>query len=88
MSFLSNRTTRGYKIGKPGERNLEFTRNFFVDGLNLYSENENEAKIQLDVVTKFSKDIGMSFGEEKCAYVAVERGQRKSLGNTTEIYDI
>ena len=30
----------------------------------------------------------MSFGEEKCAYVAVERGQRKSLGNTIEINNI
>ena len=88
LSFLLNHTTRGYKIGKPGERNLELTHNFFVDDLKLYSENQNEAKVQLDVVTKFSTDIGMSFGEEKCAYVAVERGQRKPLGNTIGINNI
>ena len=88
LSFLLNHTTRGYKIGKPGERNLELTHNFFVDDLKLYSENQNEAEVQLDVVTKVSKDIGMSFREEKCAYVAVERGQRKSLGNTIQINDI
>ena len=87
MSFLLNHT-RGYRIGKPGERNLELTHNFFVDDLKLYSENQNEAKVQLDVVTKFSKDIGMSFGEEKCARVALQRGQRKSLGKTTEINNI
>ena len=61
LSFLLNHTIRGYKIGKPGERNLELTHNFFVDHLKLYSENQNEAEVQLDVVTKFSKDIGMSF---------------------------
>ena len=88
LSFLLNHTTQRYKIGKPGERNLELTHNFFVNDLKLYSENQNEAKVQPDVVTKFLTDIGMSFGEEKCSYVAVERGQRKSLGNTIETNNI
>ena len=29
---------------------------------------------QLDIVTTFSQDIGMKFGEDKCAYLQIERG--------------
>ena len=30
---------------------------------------------QLDIVTTFSEDIGMKFGEDKCAYLQIERGK-------------
>ena len=38
-------------------------------------------KKQLDLVTTFSKNIGMSFGESKCAYLYIEKGKIKTLGN-------
>ena len=44
----------------------------------------NDAKHQLDVITTFSKDIGMMFGEDKCGYINVERGKQKS-GKCIEI---
>ena len=34
-------------------------------------------KLSLDLVTHASKDIGMKFGESKCAYCQIERGRIK-----------
>ena len=41
--------------------------------LKLYASDLNTAKRQLDIVTTFSKDIGMKFGEEKCAFLHIEK---------------
>ena len=40
------------------------------------------------MVMKFSKDIGMTFGLAKCAYIYIERGKRKSLGKKIDINGI
>ena len=37
----------------------------------------NQAKQQLHIVISFSKDTGMQFGPEKCAYVYTGRGKRR-----------
>ena len=34
-------------------------------------------KLSLDLVTQSSKDIGMKFGESRCAYRQIERGRIK-----------
>ena len=70
MPFLLN-TTEGYTLGKPGDRNLNITHLFFVDELKLFSSSVEKAKIQLDIVTTFSNDIGMLFGLDKCAYLCI-----------------
>ena len=44
------------------------THNFLVDDLKLYTSSINTAKKQLHLVTTFSKDSGMTFGDDKCAY--------------------
>ena len=48
---------------------------FFVDDLKLFARNMDKLKILLDLVTQFSTDIGMTFGESKCAYNIIERGK-------------
>ena len=35
-------------------------------------------KKQLDPVTRFSQDIGMNFGQDKCAHLVIEKGQIKN----------
>ena len=45
-------------------------------------------KLLLDVVTKFSEDIGMTFGLAKCAYIYIKRGKGKSLGKKIHINGI
>ena len=41
--------------------------------LKLYASDLNTAKRQLEIATTFSKDIGMTFGEEKCAFLHIEK---------------
>ena len=57
------RSTKGYAYGK--NRQHQHTHNFFVDNLKLYASDINTVKRQLEIVTTFSKDIGMKFGEKK-----------------------
>ena len=49
--------------------------NFFVDDIKLYASSISILKKQLDLVTTFSNDIGMKFGQDKCAYIKIEKGK-------------
>ena len=39
----------------------------------------------IESVTTFSKDVGMNFGESKCAFQIIERGKRKHHGSALRI---
>ena len=66
-------------IGPPNSRLTKITHLLFVDDLKTYTMNLRSALKQLDLITEFTNDIGMGFGGEKCAYLNIERGQRKPL---------
>ena len=68
------RMRKGYAYGK--NRQYQHTHNFFVDDLKLFATNMNNIKCLLDIVTLFSKDIGMKFGVDKCAFVQIEKGKQ------------
>ena len=76
LSFLLSREN-GYNIGKT-IRDKILNHLFFVDDLKLYASTSIQMKKLLDIVTQF-RDIGMSFGESKCAYQMIERGKRKEV---------
>ena len=82
LSFLLSRSSEGYKIGQPGMRTTRITHLLFVDDLKTFSCNMADALNQLRIITKFSQSIGMKFGMDKCAYINIERGHRKSLGKS------
>ena len=84
LSFLLQKL-KGYSYGK--SRNYTLTHNFFVDDLKLYASSISILKKQLDLVTKFSKDIGMKFGQEKCAYIKIEKGKNTTT-SAIEINDL
>ena len=84
MSFLLNKL-REYTCGKNGNLHQDITHLFFVDDLKLFTTNMSSAKTLLDLVTTFSQDIGMTFGESKCAYLMIQRGKQKC---TTEILEM
>ena len=48
LSFLLDKC-KGYSFGR--DRKLQHTHNFFVDDLELYSQNLNCTKKQLDIIT-------------------------------------
>ena len=81
LSFLLQKQ-QGYKMGDPESRNLNISHLFFVDDLKLYGTNILQIQAQLDLITQFSQDIGMKFGEGKCAYAVIKRGK---LVNTETI---
>ena len=71
-SFLLNRA-EGFEITEEKSRNHVF----FVDYLKLYARSYEIAKLLLDIITTFSNDVGMTFGESKCAYIYIEHEKRK-----------
>ena len=72
----------GYMIGPAKERSTKITHLLFVDDLKTYAKNKSDALKQLNVITKFTNDIGMQFGADKCAYLYIENGQRSTLTET------
>ena len=86
MSFFLNKL-KGYKMGSSSNRNTNITHLFFVDDLQIYASNLREATKPLDLVTTFSNDIRMKFGESQCAYLKLEKGLIKQLAQNLEIND-
>ena len=78
-SFLLNKS-EGYKMGPTEDRNKNWTQLFFVDDLKLFASTLNQAKYLLDVIRTFSREIGMTFGEDKCGFIYTKRGNRKVQG--------
>ena len=78
----------GYKLGKPDNRSTKLSHLFFVDDLKTFASDEKSAKMQLDLITTFTKDIGMQFGSDKCAYLCIQHGERKTLGSTIEMNNL
>ena len=78
----------GYNIGKRNSSKVNMTHLFFVDDLKTFAKNKNEATLHLDLITRFTNDINMKLGLDKCAYIYIERGKRKSLGTKLTINNI
>ena len=65
LPFQQNKIN-GYSRGTDKNR-INVTHKFFVEDLKLYVSTPDIIKIYLDLVTTFSADTGMKFGEIKCA---------------------
>ena len=78
----------GYNIGKRNSSKVNMAHLFFVDDLKTFAKNKNEATLHLDLITRFTNDINMKLGLDKCAYIYIERGKRKSLGTKLTINNI
>ena len=78
----------GYNIGKPNSSRIKISHLFFVDDLKTFAKSKNEATLHLDLITRFTNDISMKFGLDKCAYIYIEQGKRKSLGTKLTIHNI
>lgn len=71
LSTMLNRTAYGYTI----DDRTKLTHLFYMDDLKLYARGKQHLEGLLEIVRKFSQDIGMSFGLQKCAAVHVKRGK-------------
>ena len=69
-------------------RQYHHTHNFFVDDLKLLARNMSSIKSLLDIVTLFSKDIGMKFGVDKGAFFQIEKSKLIQNPETFIINDL
>ena len=72
-----NDTGYGYKIAEENKNHL-----FYIDELKLYGKNDKELDGLLCTVKKFSDDIDMDFGLDKCGKSTFIR---ERLTSTSEI---
>ena len=66
-------------------RTLKVTHLLFVDDLKTYASSQTIAHKQLDLITQFTNDTGMCFGVDKCAYLYMEKGKKKTIGPEFEM---
>ncbi|XP_045474950.1 uncharacterized protein LOC123680878 [Harmonia axyridis] len=71
LSSMLNRSSYGYSL----DAEKKLTHLFYIDDLKLYARGRQQLEGELELVRKFSEDIGMRFGLNKCATVSVKRGK-------------
>ena len=71
--ILKRETALGYKFGREKKR---MNHLLFMDDLKLYAENRLDLEELIGIVQRFSKDIGMEFGVDKCAVLEIKGGMK------------
>ena len=83
---------KGYSLNQEGrkkEQEKRINHLLFMDDLKLYAENDKELRHLLQIVEDYSKDIGMSFGVDKCAKCTIKKGKKTTTENMQlEEYEI
>ena len=72
-------------MGKTKGRNQNVNHLLLVDDLKLYANSRNTIMKLLHIVTTFTNDVGLKFGEDKCAYICIKRGKKSTEGETINI---
>ena len=65
----------------------------FMDDLKLFGKSDKEVESLVGVVHRYSEDIGMEFGMDKCAVLIMKRGKKVkcegiSLPNGDEMKEV
>ena len=79
LSWLLNTSNIGYRINCQGDI---ISHLLFMDGLKLFAANDSQLASIIKIVNKFSDDIGMSFGTDKCKKLTIQRGKIVQMENT------
>ena len=69
------KNTRGYRMGKPGERRLKHTHSLFIDDLKVYPENLKRLEVVNTMIVQARSDTGACYGVSKYAEIVFERGK-------------
>ena len=78
LSLILRKTKAAYEFS---ENKDKINHLLFMDDLKLYNRSEKGLDSLVQTVRVFSEDIGMEFGIEKCAMLAMEKGKIvKSVG--------
>jgi hypothetical protein len=87
LSNMLNKTTHGYKITTHNLDNnpIKINHLLYMDDLKLYAKNNNELKNLIQKTERFSIDINMKFGIDKCNTCSIQRGKpTEHIGNTLQ----
>ena len=71
LTLLLRKEVMGYRFGAAGKK---INHLLFMDDLKLYGSTMEEVEKLCSVVHKFSSDIGMEFGMDKCAVLEMKAG--------------
>jgi hypothetical protein len=71
LSQLLSREKIGYKLGN----GITINHLLYMDDLKLYTKNDYQLEQALEIVQKFSSDIHMEFGLDKCAKISMKHGR-------------
>ena len=71
LTLLLRKEVMGYRFGEAGKK---INHLLFMDDLKLYGSTMEEVEKLCSVVHKFSGDIGMEFGMDKCAVLEMKAG--------------
>jgi len=79
---MINNLENGYKISARNEKKVkQISHLFYVDDLKLFASNKEENIRKVDMVKRFSTDICMEFGLDKCAFLTLRKGRRINSEN-------
>lgn len=81
------RQTRGYLCGPPNARRHKVTHLFYMDDLKIYASGESDLHNSLRLVQDYTRDIGMSFGLDKCAVFHIQRGRCVEIPHDAQLAD-
>ena len=73
LSIVLNNEAMGYKFGKEGKK---INHLLFMDDLKLYGGSREEVEGLVGLVKKFSDDMRMNFGINKCATLEIRHGKQ------------
>ena len=76
LNHILRRCTAGYKHSKSEEK---FNPLMYIDDIKLFAENKKELETQTQAERKYSQDIGMDFGIEKCAMLIIKSRKRHMI---------
>ena len=73
LNHILRKFTAGYKLSRSQEK---ITHLMYMDDIKSFAKNERELETLLRAVRIYSQDVGMEFGNEKCAMLVMKRGKR------------
>lgn len=79
LSELLEKENFGYCINKATNQKCYLSHLMYMDDIKLYAKTQREMKSMLETVHKFSLDIKMRFGLDKCRTVSMIRGEQKEI---------
>ena len=66
--------SKGYQMGRPGNRDIARTHSLFIDDLKLYQKNHRELTAVNNTIVTASNDTGAVYGVSKCAEAVFHNG--------------